>query len=113
MDRVGHPPNPLFAPGRNGHFIPLGDSDGYERAARGTVPMGMEPHKITPIVMRALVAMPRRAGVHPETGKAIHAGIGLCGLWVKRGPTYMLLPDDLECSRSVATGPSRRWMRKG
>ena len=64
------------------------------RAARGTVPMGMEAQELTPEVARALLALPRTVGTHPETGKDILAGIGRYGPWLKHGATYLPLPED-------------------
>ena len=99
--------------GRYGHYVQLGENEGEERAPRGTVPMGMEPREITPEVARALLAMPRRVGVHPDTGKTILAGIGLYGSWLKHGAIYMPLPDDedvlaIGLNRAVALVDARR-----
>ena len=80
--------------GRYRRFVQRGDDDGDARAARATVPMGMEPHEITPEVARALFALPRTVGVHPDTGKTILAGIGRYGSWLRHGTTYVSLPDD-------------------
>ena len=51
-------------------------------------------HEITPEVVRALLALPRTVGTHPETGKDILAGIGRYGPWFKHGATYLPLPED-------------------
>ena len=80
--------------GRYGRYVQLGDDDGDERAPRGTVPMGMEPDDITSEFARALLAMPRTVGVHPDTGKTILAGTGRYGSWLKRGTAYVPLQDD-------------------
>ncbi len=80
--------------GHFGHYVQLGDNDADGRAPRGTVPTGMKPDEITPEVARALLAMPRTIGVHPDTGKTILAGIGLYGSWLKHGAIYVSLPDD-------------------
>ena len=61
---------------------------------RRTVPASMEADEITPELARALLALPRIVGVHPETGKTIRAGIGRYGAWLKHGATYVPLPDD-------------------
>ena len=80
--------------GRYGRYVQRGEDGKDPEAARGTVPMGMEAHELTPEVARALLALPRTVGTHPETGKAILAGIGRYGPWLKHGATYLPLPED-------------------
>ena len=80
--------------GRYGRYVQRGEVGKDPRAARGTVPMGMEAHEITPEVARALLALPRTVGTHPETGKDILAGIGRYGPWLKHGAAYVALPED-------------------
>ena len=80
--------------GRYGRYVQLAGDAKDPRAARGTVPMGMEAHEITPEVARALLDLPRTVGLHPDTGKPILAGIGRYGPWLKHGAAYMPLPED-------------------
>ncbi len=80
--------------GRFGRYIQLGEDDGDVRAPRRTVPASMEADEIIPELVRALLALPRTVGVHPQTGKTILAGIGRYGAWLKHGATYVPLPDD-------------------
>jgi len=80
--------------GRYGRYVQLGGDARGARAARGTVPMGMEAHEITPEVARALLDLPRTVGTHPDTGKPILAGIGRYGPWLKHGAAYIPLPED-------------------
>ena len=80
--------------GRYGRYIQRGEDEGKTRALRRTVPASMEADDITPELARALLALPRIVGVHPETGKTIRAGIGRYGAWLKHGATYVPLPDD-------------------
>ena len=99
--------------GRYGRYVQLGDNDGDGRAPRGTVPAGMEAHRITPEVARALLAMPRTVGTHPDTGKTILAGIGPYGSWLKHGTVYVPLPDDedvlaIGLNRAVALVDAKR-----
>ena len=99
--------------GRYGHYVQRGDGDGDGPARRGTVPAGMEPHEITPDVARALLALPRTVGAHPDTGKTILAGIGRYGSWLKHGTSYVPLPDDEDVlavglNRAVALVDSKR-----
>ena len=79
--------------GRYGRYVQRGE-DGDAHARRGTVPKSMDTQEITPEVARALLALPRTVGVHPDTGKTILAGIGLYGPWLKHGSAYLPLPDD-------------------
>ena len=80
--------------GRYGRYIQRGEDEGKTKALRRTVPASMEADEITPEVARALLAVPRIVGVHPETGKTIRAGLGRYGAWLKHGATYVPLPDD-------------------
>ena len=80
--------------GRYGRYIQRGEDEGKTRALRRTVPASMEADEITPEVARALLALPRIVGVHPETGKTIRAGLGRYGAWLKHGANYVPLPDD-------------------
>ena len=80
--------------GRYGRYIQLGEDEGKTRAPRRTVPASIEADEITPELARALLALPRIVGVHPQTGKTIRAGIGRYGAWLKHGATYVPLPDD-------------------
>ena len=80
--------------GRYGRYVQLGGDGKQPRTARGTVPMGMEAHEITPEVARALLDLPRTVGTHSDTGKPILAGIGRYGPWLKHGAAYVALPED-------------------
>ena len=97
--------------GRYGRYVQRGDEDGGAR--RSAVPASIEPHEITPDVARALLALPRTVGVHPDTGKTILAGIGRYGAWLKHGAHYVPLPDDEDVlavglNRAVALVDARR-----
>ena len=80
--------------GRYGPYVQRGDDRTEGRAVRGTVPKGMDVHEVTLDVARALLALPRAVGVHPDSGKTILAGIGRYGAWLRHGRTYVSLPDD-------------------
>lgn len=99
--------------GRYSRYVQLGENDGDGRAPRGTVPASVEPHEITQHVARALLAMPRTVGVHPDTGKTILVGTGLYGSWLKHGAVYVPLPDDedvlaIGLKRAVALVDAKR-----
>ena len=83
--------------GRYGRYIQLGEDEGKRRAPRRTVPASMEADEITPELARALLALPRIVGVHPETGKTIRAGIGRYGAWLKHGAAYTPSPTTRTC----------------
>ena len=80
--------------GRYGRYIQRGEDEDGTRALRRTIPASMEADEITPELARALLALPRTVGTHPETGKTIIAGIGRYGAWLKHAATYVPLPDD-------------------
>ena len=71
--------------GRYGRYVQRGEVGKDLEAACGTVPMGIEADEITPDPARALLALPRTVGTHPETGRAILAGVGRYGPWLKHG----------------------------
>lgn len=61
--------------GRFGRYVQRGET-GDAGTARRTVPAAMAADEITPEIARALLALPRTVGLHPETGKRILAGVG-------------------------------------
>ncbi len=80
--------------GRYGLYVQRGEDGGRKRAQRASVPKGMDGGEVTPDVARALLALPREVGVHPDTGKTILAGIGRYGAWLKHDRRYVPLPED-------------------
>ena len=80
--------------GRHGLYVQLGEDGGRTRAQRASVPKGMGAEEVTPDVARALLALPRTVGVHPDSGETILAGIGRYGAWLKHGRRYVPLPED-------------------
>ena len=77
--------------GRYGLFVQRGEDAG---AATVSVPKAMAPDEITADVARALLALPRKVGIHPASGKTVLAGIGRFGPWLRHGRTYVALPPD-------------------
>ena len=67
--------------------------------------MGMQADEITPEAARALLALPRTVGTHPETTTEILAGIGRYGPWLKPGGAYVALPEDKDVL-TVALNPA-------
>jgi DNA topoisomerase I len=73
----------LLLTGRFGPYVQLGEagSDG-EKPRRASLPKGVTPEEVTLETALKLLALPRTLGKHPETGKAIQAGIGRFGPFV-------------------------------
>ena len=65
--------------GRYGFYLQRGGSINEAGAARVSVPERMSADEMTLDLARALLALPRKVGVHPESGETILAGIGRYG----------------------------------
>ncbi len=81
--------------GRYGAYVELTQTE-EEKAAgakpkRVSLPKGMEPADVTPLVAQALVALPRSLGNHPDDGGEVSAGLGRFGPYVKHGTEYRSL----------------------
>ncbi len=120
--------------GPYGHYVQLGENSppppkGTKRAKgekaakaekpkRVSLPRGLAPSEVDLPKALALLALPRRVGLHPETKEMITAGIGRFGPYLKHGSTYRSLAkgDDvltIGLNRAVALlaeakGASRR-----
>ncbi len=64
-----------------------------DKPHRVSLPRGLEPQEVTAEVARALIALPRTVGTHPETGQPVATGIGRYGPYVKHGDDFRSLPD--------------------
>ena len=71
--------------GRFGPYIQLGEG---EKPKRSSLPKGVKAADIDFETARALLALPRTVGRHPETSEPILAGIGRFGPYVQHGRTY-------------------------
>jgi DNA topoisomerase-1 len=76
--------------GRFGPYVQLGDG---AEPKRSSLPKGWTPDSLTLEKALQLLKLPREVGIHPETGKAITAGIGRYGPFVLHDGTYANLPD--------------------
>jgi DNA topoisomerase-1 len=76
--------------GRFGPYVQLGDGADPKRAS---LPKGWTPDGLTLDRALQLLTRPREIGLHPETGKAISAGIGRYGPFVLHDGTYANLPE--------------------
>ncbi len=76
--------------GRFGPYVQLGDNPakGEEKPKRSSVPKSWNANELDLDRALALLALPRAVGDHPETGKAISAGIGRYGPFVQHERTY-------------------------
>ena len=109
--------------GPTGWYVQRGERAGKEKPDRMSLPPSLEPDDIDLGTALRLLALPRRVGLHPETGAPILAGIGRYGPWVRHGETYAAIPDgedvlavginravaliaDKEIRRSRARGPN-------
>ena len=102
---------------RYGPYIERGAHGGAGAAARVSVPEGLAEHEVTLAIARALLALPREVGAHPESGEAILAGMGRYGPWLKHGRTYVSIPasDDvlsIGLNRAVALLARNRSRRR-
>ena len=79
--------------GPTGWYVQRGERAGKEKPARMSLPPSLEPDDIDLGTALRLLALPRRVGLHPETGEPILAGIGRYGPWVRHGETYAAIPD--------------------
>jgi len=83
--------------GRFGFYLERERSAAEEEAGdkphRVSLPRGLEPQDVTPEVARALIALPRTIGAHPESGEPVTAAIGRYGPYVKHGDDFRSLPD--------------------
>ena len=80
--------------GPTGWYVQRGERAGKEKPDRMSLPPSLEPDDIDLGTALRLLALPRRVGLHPETGAPILAGIGRYGPWVRHGETYAAIPGD-------------------
>jgi len=76
--------------GRFGPYVQLGDGT---EPKRSSLPKGWSQESLTLEKALQLLSLPREVGLHPESGKAISAGLGRYGPFVLHDGTYANLPD--------------------
>ncbi len=76
--------------GRFGPYLQLGEG---KDAKRSSIPKGVDPAAITLDFALKLLALPRIIGTHPESGKAISAGLGRYGPFLLHDGRYINLAD--------------------
>jgi DNA topoisomerase I len=82
----------LLKRGPYGHYLQLGDGTGEERPKRVSLPPGVTPEGVDADMAQRLLDLPRRLGVHPETGSPIEAHIGRFGPYVRHEKVFASLP---------------------
>lgn len=78
--------------GRFGPYVQLGDAGGKD-AKRSSIPKGWNAADLTLEQALQLLSLPRIVGEHPESGKAISAGLGRYGPFIVCDGKYANLPD--------------------
>lgn len=73
---------------------PVEDAKGKKRVKRASLPRGMDGEQITLEQALGLLSLPRRIGLHPETGEPIEAGLGRFGPYVRMGGVFASLDAD-------------------
>ncbi|MEC9344609.1 MAG: type I DNA topoisomerase [Pseudomonadota bacterium] len=74
--------------GPYGPYLQLGQGGGGTKPKRVSLPKGLEIADLTVELAQRLMALPRRIGDHPETGKPISAGLGRYGPYVEHDGKY-------------------------
>jgi DNA topoisomerase-1 len=80
--------------GPYGPYIQLGEAKDGEKPKRVSLPKGLKPLDLGLEQALGLLSLPRRVGVHPESGDEITAGIGRFGPYLKHGKIYKSLAAD-------------------
>jgi len=81
--------------GPYGHYVQLGEADEEnKKPKRAAIPKGRRPGDIDLDAALALLSLPRKIGIHPETGKEILAGLGRYGPYLRHDGAYVSLPAD-------------------
>ncbi len=107
----------LLKVGPYGPYVQLGEDDGgKQKPKRASLLKGMDPAELTLEVALQLLSLPRTLGEHPETGKAVQAGVGRFGPYVVHDGRFVSLKGDdnvleVELDRALAllaAAPARR-----
>lgn len=78
-----------------GPYIQLGEvQEGEKKPKRVSIPKNYDPSNLSFEQAQALLSLPRRLGLHPETGKVVNAGIGRFGPYVVSDGKYKSLGKD-------------------
>lgn len=82
--------------GPYGPYVQLGQNgdNGKKKPPRISLPKGTAPGEVSLEYALALLALPRKLGKHPDTGKSVEAGIGRFGPYVRHDGEYRSLTKD-------------------
>jgi len=80
--------------GRFGPYVQRGSADEKEKPQNASLLRGMRPEDVTLDVALKLLALPRRLGVHPQSGEEVVAQNGRFGPYIKAGAETRSLPPD-------------------
>jgi len=88
--------------GQYGPYLQLGEVvEGQPKPKRASIPKGVDPAAVTLHQALGLLSLPRNLGVHPGSGRTVHAGLGRFGPYVvhdlAEGKEYRSIkpPDDV------------------
>ncbi len=94
-----HPENglPIFVKeGPYGPYVQLGeDTKEGKKPKRMSLLKGMKPEDVDEELALQLLALPRRLGKHPETGKVVNASVGRYGPYVVHDRKYVSLKEPM------------------
>lgn len=89
--------NVTLRQGPYGPYVQLGpkdENDKEEKPRRTPLPKGLDMTSLDLDKALGLLSLPREIGTHPETGKAISAGIGRFGPYIKHENVFKSVPKD-------------------
>lgn len=79
--------------GRYGPYVQLGDvSKENDKPKRQSLPVGMEPEKVTLEEALNLLALPKSLGAHTTSGKDVKVGIGRFGPYIVHDGDFRSIP---------------------
>lgn len=81
--------------GRYGPYVQLGDATEEEKPKRASLPQGVQPADVTLPMALELLALPKKLGDHPDSGKEIKAGLGRFGPFVVHDGDFRSIPKHL------------------
>ncbi len=93
-----HPDNDmpvLLKNGPYGPYVQLGGDDQEGRPKRTSIPKNMDVETVDFKTALDLLALPKKLGVHPETGNDIQVNIGRFGPYAQHGRIFASLPKDV------------------